>query len=259
MQRRKFMQTAGILASVPLLNKAAASASPHAPAAKAKEIYEWRIYTLESENHTLDDFYKEILIPAYNRKGVQVGAFAPYKKEEAVKRYYLFIYPDLATFQNVKRELWNDDAFMQAARPFYDETAETPAYSLFDTYLAEAFDKIPHWRKPDKSRTLFEFRHYKSPNEEANRRKVKMFNVDEIDIFDKTGINSVCYGDLLAGPRMPSLIYLTWYKDEPTRNEAWKKFVDHPDWNRIKALPEYAHTATDNKSHLLSPRPYSQI
>ena len=27
-----------------------------------------------------------------------------------------------------------------------------------------------------------------------------MFNKDEIDVFDKVGINSVCYGEVLAGP-----------------------------------------------------------
>ena len=50
-----------------------------------------------------------------------------------------------------------------------------------------------------------------------------MFNKDEIDVFDKVGINSVCYGEVLAGPIMPAVMYLTWYKDEPTRNAAWDK------------------------------------
>jgi hypothetical protein len=86
-----------------------------------------------------------------------------------------------------------------------------------------------------------------------------MFNADEIAIFDQVGVQSVCYGEVLAGPRMPSLIYLTWYADEASRDEAWRKFASHPDWARIRVLPEYAHTATDNRSLLLSPLPYSQI
>ena len=93
----------------------------------------------------------------------------------------------------------------------------------------------------------------------ANQRKVAMFNKDEIDVFDKVGINSVCYGEVLAGPIMPAVMYLTWYKDEPTRNAAWDKFRAHPDWQRIKNLPEYAYTATRNTSLFLSPLPYSQI
>jgi hypothetical protein len=58
---------------------------------------------------------------------------------------------------------------------------------------------------------------------------------------------------------MPALMYLTWYKDETARNAAWNTFVNHEDWARIKNMPEYAHTATNNKSKLLSPLTYSQF
>ncbi|KAA6306689.1 hypothetical protein EZS27_036103, partial [termite gut metagenome] len=85
------------------------------------------------------------------------------------------------------------------------------------------------------------------------------FNVDEINIFDKVGVNSVCYGEILSGPRMPALMYLTWYKDEVARAQAWEKFGAHPEWVRIKSLPEYAYTATNNQSIFLSPLPYSQL
>jgi hypothetical protein len=250
------MKMAGLLATVPALKGVAA---PAQSSAKEKEIYEWRIYTLPAENSDLDAFYRRALIPAYNRKKITVGAFAPYQKTEKIQRFYLFVYPDLATYHKVKLDIWKDAQFRKDAQPYYDASASAPYSSEFETFLCEAFDRVPQLIQPDKSRTLFEFRNYKSPNEEANQRKVKMFNYDEIPIFDQVGINSVCYGEVLAGPRMPSLIYLTWYKDEPTRDEAWKKFGAHPDWLRIRGLPEYANTATDNRNLLLSPLPYSQL
>jgi hypothetical protein len=256
MQRRNFMKTAGLLAAIPALK---GMASPVQPPAGEKEIYEWRIYTLSSENSPLDAFYQNVLIPAYNRRQIAAGAFAPYLKTEKPQRFYLFVYPSLAAYHKLKSGIWEDATFRNEAQPFYDASAVTPAYSGFESFLCEAFDRVPQLIKPDKSRSLFEFRNYKSPNEEANRRKVNMFNVDEIAIFDQTGIHSVCYGEVLAGPRMPSLIYLTWYKDETSRNEAWSKFGAHPDWNRIRTLPQYAHTATDNRNLLLSPLPYSQL
>ncbi|MDR1258571.1 MAG: NIPSNAP family protein [Tannerellaceae bacterium] len=256
MQRRNFMKTAGLLAVTPAFKGIAAPAQT--PVGE-KEIFEWRIYTLAEENPALDAFYRQTLIPAYNRLNVSVGAFMPYKKTDKIQRLYLFVYPNLAAWQKAKTSIWKDEAFRKAAQPFYDASASSPVYSVFESFLCEAFDRVPQLIKPDKSRTLFEFRNYKSPNEEANQRKIKMFNVDEIAVFDATGINSVCYGEVMAGPRMPSLIYLTWYKDEQTRDEAWRKFSAHPDWNRIRTLPEYAHTATDNVSLLLSPLPYSQI
>jgi hypothetical protein len=250
------MKTAGLLAITPAFKGTAATTLTKAT---EKEIFEWRIYTLEEENPALDIFYQQTFIPACNRLQVTVGAFAPYKKTEKIQRFYLLVYPNLAVYHNAKTSIWKDETFRKAAQPFYDASAAKPVYSVFESFLCEAFDRVPRLIKPDSSRTLFEFRNYKSPNEEANQRKVKMFNVDEIAIFDAVGINSVCYGEVLSGPRMPSLIYLTWYKDEPTRDEAWNKFSSHPDWNRIRTLPEYAHTATDNVSHLLAPLPYSQI
>ncbi|MDR0793260.1 MAG: NIPSNAP family protein [Chitinophagaceae bacterium] len=224
-----------------------------------KQIYEWRVYTLTGDGAALDSFFKETLIPAYNRYKISVGAFSLYKKEEKEQRYLLFVYPDIQTYFKVKKALENDKAFQNAAQPFLDRTAPNPVYSEYTTYLCEAFDKMPKMRIPDKSRTLFEFRRYHSPNEDANRRKINMFNKGEIDLFDKIDIKSVCYGDILAGADMPALIYLTWYKDETARNKAWETFGNHPDWNRMKNAPEAKNTATSIQIKLLSPMEYSQF
>jgi hypothetical protein len=255
------MKAAGVLATAPAFAATSKYSSVTEPFSQGKEIYEWRIYTLTGDGSALDAFFTKTLIPAYNRKKVTVGAFKLFKKEEGAKelRHLLLIYPDIDTYYKVKKEIWKDEVFKKAAQAFYDETASNPVYTNFETHLSEAFDKIPVHKTPDKSRTLLELRIYHSPNEEANQRKVRMFNVDEIEIFNQTGINSVLYGEILAGPRNPALMYLTWYKDEDTRNEAWKKFGAHPDWIRIRALPEYAHTATNNQSIYLSPLPYSQL
>ncbi len=234
-------------------------ASEKEVAAKKKQIYEWQIYTLTGDDTTLDQFFKETLIPAYNRYHITVGAFTSYKKEEKELRYLLFVYPDLDTYRKTKQAIWNDPSFLKKSAPFFSETAPQPVYSEYETYLCEAIDKVPQMRTPDKSRGLFEFRLYHSPNEDANLRKIKMFNLEEIDLFDKVGINSVCYGEILAGSHMPALIYLTCYKDETTRNDAWNAFKVHPDWDRMKNAPEYKNTATNNQIKLLSPMPFSQF
>jgi len=224
-----------------------------------KQIYEWRIYTLAGDGAILDNFFKETLIPAYNRCNISVGAFTLYQPADSEQRYLLFVYPDLKTYDQVRHTVWNDKVFQSAASSFFEATAPQPAYSEYETYLCEAFDKMPEMKMPDKNRTLFEFRCYHSPNEDANQRKIKMFNDEEIDLFNKVGINSVCYGEIISGARMPALIYLTWYKDEATRNSAWDAFTNHPDWTLMKNKPEYKNTATNNQSHLLTPMPYSQF
>ena len=234
-------------------------ASEKATDTEKKQIYEWRIYTLKGDGASLDNFFKETLIPAYNRQNISVGAFSLYKIQERDQRYLLFVYPDIETYYKVKQAIRNDQVFLKAAAPFYEKTAPAPVYSDYVTYLCEAFDKMPVMRIPEKSSTLFEYRLYQSPNDDANMRKVKMFNVEEIDLFDKVGVNSVCYGEVLAGANMPALIYLTHYKDESTRSETWDRFRAHPDWHGMKDKPEYKNTATNNQSKLLSPTSYSQF
>jgi len=248
------------------------TSAPGNSATQTRQIYEWRIYTLTGDGAALDAFFAETLIPAYNRLGVRAGAFQPMppatpakpaaaaNEPQPQRRYLMFAYSSIEEYLKVKRELWNDATFRAAAQSWFDATAPKPAYSNFESYLCEAFSNIPKMRTPDKNRGLFELRIYRSPNEEANQRKIHMFNVDdEIRIFDSVGINSVCYGETLAGPKMPSLVYLTWYENLEARAAAWKKFGADPRWKQLRKSPKYAHTATDNTNQLLLPLPYSQF
>jgi hypothetical protein len=258
MKRRDFMKAAGALSMAPAMGLAS-SLEGCTASSGAKEIYEWRTYALTGGGGLLDSFFRDVLLPAYGRAGVKTGAFRLYRDGEQEQRHVVFIYPDMEVFLKVKHAVWEDAVFRRESEEFYRQTATAPVYSNFETYLSEAFDKIPVHRLPDPSRTLFEIRIYHSPNEEANQRKIRMFNREEIDLFDRVAIHSVLYGNILAGPRMPALLYLTWYKDEETRGEAWKQFVNHPEWKRMSSLPEYANTATNNQSIFLSPMPYSQL
>ena len=163
MLRRNFMKTAGLLAAAPVVKGVASPVAGQST--REKQIYEWRIYTLPAENSDLDTFYRQVLIPAYNRRDITVGAFVPYKPAEQIQRFYLFVYPDLGTYQQVKHVIWQDAAFRKEAQPFYDASASAPVYTVFESFLCEAFDRVPRLLRPDASRTLLEFRNYKSPNE----------------------------------------------------------------------------------------------
>ena len=78
------MKLTGLLATLPAINGIAATTEK--TASSKKQIYEWRIYTLEGDGGGLDAFFRDTLIPAYNRKNIKAGAFAPYKKEEKERR-----------------------------------------------------------------------------------------------------------------------------------------------------------------------------
>jgi hypothetical protein len=71
-----------------------------------------------------------------------------------------------------------------------------------------------------------------------------MFNKEEFPVFDEVGLNSVFFGEVIAGPQRPCLIYLLSFKDMEAHDVAWKKFFSHPEWDRMKVLPEYANTVS---------------
>lgn len=257
MKRRNFIRLsalAGLLAGAKGVN-----ALPVSGNKLKKEIYEWRIYNMTGDASVQDTYFEKALIPALNKYKVKVGAFKLFKEESAVKRFYLFVYPSIETYHQVQKKIWEDKTYLAASKTYFDQTASAPVYSHFDTYLCEAFDRLPVMLPAEKNSLLYELRIYKSPNEDANRRKVRMFNVEEIDLFHKKGIQSVCYGDILSGPEMPALMYLTWNKNQESRDAAWKAFGSSEEWNKMKVKPEYAYTATKVESVYLAPLAYSQI
>lgn len=260
MKRRNFLKSASIVAAAAVSPSAiAAVADAQRSTAGEKQIYEWQAYQFTKSPSATDKYFKEALIPFYKKHGVTVGAFAEYSLETPARQYYLMVYPNAETYYRLKKAMWKDADFMKAAQSYFAETAANPNYANIETSLCEAFDVLPQLKRPDKERSILEFRLYWSPNEEANQRKIHMFNNGEVDIFNDCQINSVFYGEVLAGARNNALMYMTWYKDMPSRDAAWAKFVAHPKWNAMKNLEQYKNTATHNRRIFLTPLPYSQL
>lgn len=258
MKRRSFLKGSALITGAALSGQAMASTTSQGT---EKEIYEWRVYHFKNgrDKNKLDTFYKEVLIPEVNALGVKVGAFGEYGNTEPPTVYYILVYESISKYQEVKNELWKDAKFLEKAKSFFDETSKNPVYSRFETYLLEAFDAIPQLRIPGKERSLFELRTYESNNEEAGQRKINMFNKEELALFDKVGLNSCFFGEILAGPEMPALVYMLWFKDMDERNERWGKFGGHPDWLEMRGRPEYADTVSVVNKVFLVPLDYSQI
>ena len=258
MERRNFIKASAIVAAASATGTAMASQTT--PPA-SKEIYEWKVYHFKNggAKSKVDNFYKEALIPYMNKKGVKIGAFGEYGQTEPPVIYYLLIYPSMAEYQTIKKELWKDSSFMQAGKSYFETTAELGSFTRFETYLLEAFDAIPQLHMPSKDRGLLELRTYESNNEEAAQRKIKMFNSEELAIFNKYGLRSVFFGEILAGPQMPALMYMVEFKDMEERKANWKKFGDSAEWNALKNKPEFANTVSVVNKVFLVPLDYSQI
>ena len=87
-----------------------------------------------------------------------------------------------------------------------------------------------------------------------------MFNEGgEIALFKRLNFNSVFYAEVIAGSRMPNLMYLTCYNNRADRDEHWKVFGADPEWNKLKNVPEYLYTVAKNDTQLLNPAEYSEL
>ncbi len=229
--------------------------------AQDKELYEFRVYQLTGggAKNTLKSYLTEALLPLFSKLGIKLGAFEELDKEEPPKVYTLFAYPSSQVYFQLQKELTTNNDYLTAAKNYFELPAAKPVFERYETFLTEAFDRIPKLRIPEKNRGLFELRTYESYNEDAARRKIAMFNNEELPLFDQVGLHPVFFSKILAGKYMPALMYMLWFKDLDERDANWKKFSDSSEWKTMSAKPIYADTVSKVRRKFLVPTDYSQI
>jgi len=258
MQRRNFLKSTATVAAVAATGGLASATNEPV---QDKEFYEFRIYQLTSGNvkSAFKAYFTDALMPLCNKLGIKVGVFEEYDKEDPPKIYTLFVLPSYPVYFQLQKELSTNVEYLNAAKSYFELPAGKPVFERYDTFLTEAFDKIPQMRTPDKTRGLLELRTYESYNEDAGRRKITMFNDEEINLFDQVGLHAVFFSKILAGKFMPALMYMLWFKDMDERDTNWKKFSDSPEWKAMSAKPIYADTVSKVRKKFLTPTDYSQI
>lgn len=258
MERRSFLKKSALATGAVV---SASSLKASTPAAVEKDIYELRVYHLTSggSRNRLKKFYTEAVIPFLNERGAKVGAFNEYSKEDPPVMYILHAHKSLADYFDAVQGMRSDAAFLNAAKDYMKSPADNVVFDRYETFLLEAFDGIPRLKEPDKSRGLFELRTYESYNEDAGVRKVKMFNDEELPLFDKVGLHSVFFGQHLAGQYMPALTYMLWFNDMEERDANWAKFGGSSEWKTMNSKPEYANAVSKVKKRFLTPADFSQL
>jgi hypothetical protein len=261
MERRSFLKKSAVAAGAAAAITPLASMGQTPPAAVKKDIYELRIYQLSGggAKNQLKNYLTGALMPYLNSKGCKVGIFSEYSLEDPPKLYVLCTYPNMQEYFSIIQEMDTNAKFQADASAYNQLPAERPLFDRYETLLLEAFDGIPQLRQPDTGRGFFELRIYESYNEDAGRRKVLMFNKEELPLFDKLNLNSVFFGKNIAGGFMPALTYMLWFRDLAHRNEAWSKFGPHPEWIAMRDKPEYANTVSKVRKIFLLPEEGSQI
>ncbi len=258
MKRRTFLKSSALAAGAAVT---ATNLNANPIPGEEKDFYELKVIQFSGNAgvNQLKKYYNDAVIPFLNNMGAKVGAFNEYSLEEPPVIYILHAFKSPMDYYAAAQAMKSDPAFLEAAKEYSQLPASNPVYERYETFLMEAFDAIPRIKQPNSNRGLFELRTYESYNEDAGIRKVKMFNNEELPLFEKVGLHPVFFGQLLAGRFMPALTYMLWFKDMEERDANWAKFVSSDEWSAMSGKPEYANTVSKVKRKFLIPADFSQI
>lgn len=259
MKRRKFIAASAALSALPLSGIAANFGERKAD----QEVIELREYEIKfggGGEANLHNYLQNALIPTLNRFGVKnVGVFKEMSQSNPAKVYLLIPYPSFKSYGKIMLELAADEEYQMLSKEYDNMPAEKPIYNRYDTRLMLAFDSIPKIEVPSKRDRIFELRTYEGYNEDAVRRKVGMFNDEELPLFYDVKLNPVFFGKIIAGKSMPALTYMLTFKDLEERDANWKDFVSSPRWKEMSARPKYANSVSNIHREFLMPTDYSQV
>jgi NIPSNAP len=263
MFRREFLSVA------PMLPAFAVGQGPSSSADAGPSLYEWRQYSLRTgtEARRLDDYLQNALVPALNRLGhTPVGVF---QVTFGLPTPTVFVLTPFASGDALfarEAKLDADESYLKAAAAYLDATATDPVYVRQEVSILSAFPQFPKIVVPaaaaNKGPRIFELRTYESPSEKAHRAKVKMFaEMGEIDIFRRVGLMPVFFSRTLAGPRMPSLVYMLTHENLAARDKNWSGFGGDPEWRKLSQTPGYTdpEIVSNITTLLLRPTAYSQV
>jgi len=230
-----------------------------------REYYELRRYEIETEQQKggFDTFAGAAALPALNRLGIQpVGVFYPAEGLSPI--YVLLPHKSLESFATLTQRLGEDQEFLEKGADFVNAPADQPAYKNLEVQLMAAFEGMPRLERPTEAPSrIFQLRTYESPSEKAGLKKIEMFNTAEIAIFRKVGLHPVFFGQTLAGTKMPNLTYMLAFKDMEESKANWNQFRADPDWQKLRAMPEYLDKEIIRKNGItnlyLRPAGYSQV
>ena len=260
MERRSFVQAS--LASVGAL--AATPAFGDNTEQKTGELYEIRVYQLKAvKQELLDNYLSKAFLPALKRYGIgPVGVFIEKVGTDALKVHVLIVHHSAEQFATLSARLAADEEHCKAAEAYLSTRANDPVYQRVESSLIAAMEGMPKLEKPDVSKPrLLNLRVYESHNERAGKKKIEMFNKGEIAIFRRVGLTPVFFGETILGSSMPNLTYLLVFPHEAGVKEAWNRFRTDADWEKLKAIPEYADKEIVSRitNKLLTPTAYSEI
>ena len=235
--------------------------------AQNREFYQLKIYTFETEEQVkITEAYLEFAyLPALAKLKMRpVGVFKPRSYEtDTLKRIFVLTpFSSLNEFQQLDAELAKDKSYSSTGAPYINAIYDQPPYQRFESIILRAFVDMPKMEPSaldgPRSERLYELRSYESASEAIFQNKVDMFNAGgEVKLFDRLQFNAVFYGEVISGPKMPNLIYMTTFANQESRDKHWQAFGSSPEWNEMKVLDKYQNNVSHIDITFLYPTEYS--
>jgi hypothetical protein len=260
MKRREFFAASSVGLAALTTTTALVADEP-----EKKEFIEVRKYTVKDaeKRTTFVDILDKALIPALNRQGIKpVGVLVPIDDPKYALNVFVIIpHKTMDSFINANAKLVADAEYRKVAAPIFETTSKDPVYTDCEAFLLNTFPTAPVLETPALGPDRrYQMRLYRSFNSERNAAKINMFDQGgELPLFREVGMNPIFFGDIIAGTRMPALLYMLGFASAAKQEEAWKTFGGHPKWAEIRVKPEYKDTATEIDNVVLLPSPGSQF
>jgi hypothetical protein len=266
MKKNNFFSLPVVLVVVLLISHLS---SLYAADKKPREFYQLTVYHYDNsdQERILDAYLQHALLPALHRKGIEkVGVFKAWANDTVPGKllYVLIPVKKLDEVITLSAKLAADTAYQSAGSAYINAINKVPPYDRMETILLRAFPLAPKMSTPNlqsanKDR-VYELRSYESATEKIFKNKVKMFNDgDEIGLFRRLNFNAIFYAEVIAGSKMPNLMYMTSFENMADRNAHWKSFSADPAWKTLSAMPEYQNNVSHIDITFLRPADYSDF
>jgi hypothetical protein len=235
----------------------------------AREFYQIIIYHFNNEGQEkiLDSYLQNAFLPALHRLKINnVGVFKAWANDTAVNKLIYVLVP-LKSLNNLTRitdKLKEDKSYNLLSADYINAAHNSPPYSRMEKILLQAFPLAPQMQRPvlttAKRDRVYELRSYESATEKKSGNKIDMFNQgDEIGLFKRLNFNAIFYASVVAGSKMPNLMYMTSFENKGDRDQHWKTFGSDPYWKKLSAMPEYQNNVSHIDITFLYPVDYSDF
>lgn len=264
MKRKEFLTSAGLLGVMPFVPGIASEQSGKKDENQFVELIKYQLHP-GARKSMVADFYKNVAIPALNRIGIsKVGVFSAVYGPSNLSMYVMIPHASMEAVFADNEKLLQDKTYTTEGEKFLNAPMSETAFVRMEKSIFRCFNNLPVIEIPTDlmsiSSRIYEIRIYESPSMVSAKKKVHMFNEGgEIDIFKKTGLRPVFFGECLSGPDMPNLHYMLAFKDMQERDANWDVFRKSPEWGKLSKDPYYADTVSCITDIILKPEGYSQI